>query len=161
LSYASWPRRAAAFVLDALPVAGLAALAFALLYLTRNRLCDGDPSSLDLGDRCGNGTTVIGQVGYLVAWLAVIGYGVWNFGYRQGRTGSSIGKSAVCLRVVDVASGEPIGFWRSAIRQLAHVLDLLSLSVGYLWPLWDSRNQTFADKLASTVCVYTGVSGTR
>jgi uncharacterized RDD family membrane protein YckC len=65
------------------------------------------------------------------------------------------------LRVVDAASGESIGFWRSVIRQLAHVTDVFSVGLGYLWPLWDAKNQTFADKLASTLCVRAEVSGTR
>jgi uncharacterized RDD family membrane protein YckC len=161
LAYAPWPRRVMAFLLDAVPVLVLAALAVILLYLTRIRRCDGDLSARDLGDQCGSSTSVLGQICFLVAWLAILGYGVWNFGYRQGRTGSSVGKSVLGLRVVDVASGEPIGFLRSVIRQFAHVLEPLSLGLGYLWPLWDSKNQTFADKLASTVCVRAEVSGTR
>ncbi|MDT5188603.1 MAG: hypothetical protein QOG79_6038 [Mycobacterium sp.] len=150
-----------AFLLDAVPVLVLAALAVILLYLTRIRRCDGDPSARDLGDQCASNTSPLGQICFLVAWLAILGYGVWNFGYRQGRTGSSVGKSVLGLRVVDATAGEPIGFLRSVIRQFAHVVDLLSLGLGYLWPLWDSKNQTFADKLASTVCVRADVSGTR
>jgi uncharacterized RDD family membrane protein YckC len=151
--YAPWPRRVLAFLLDAIPVVGLAALAVILLYLTRNRGCDGDPSVRDLGAQCASNTSPLGVICFVVAWLAIIGYGVWNFGYRQGRTGSSVGKAALRLWVIDAASGEPIGFQRSVIRQFAHVADTLSLGLGYLWPLWDSKRQTFADKLASTVCV--------
>ena len=151
--YAPWPRRVLAFLLDALPVVGLAAVAVVLLYLTRNRGCDGDPSVRDLGAQCASNTSPLGVICFVVAWLAIIGYGVWNFGYRQGRTGSSVGKTALRLWVIDVASGEPIGFQRSVIRQFAHVADTLSLGLGFLWPLWDSKRQTFADKLASTVCV--------
>jgi hypothetical protein len=33
----------------------------------------------------------------------------------------------------------------------------MTLGVGFLWPLWDRKRQTFADKLMSTV----SVSGTR
>lgn len=151
--YAPWPRRVLAFLLDALPVVGLAAVAVVLLYLTRNRGCDGDPSVRDLGAQCASNTSPLGVICFVVTWLAIIGYGVWNFGYRQGRTGSSVGKTALRLWVIDVASGEPIGFQRSVIRQFAHVADTLSLGLGFLWPLWDSKRQTFADKLASTVCV--------
>jgi uncharacterized RDD family membrane protein YckC len=151
--YAPWPRRVLAFLLDALPVVALAAVAVVLLYLTRNRGCDGDPSVRDLGAQCASNTTPSGVICFVVTWLAIIGYGVWNFGYRQGRTGSSVGKTALRLWVIDVASGEPIGFQRSVIRQFAHVADTLSLGLGFLWPLWDSKRQTFADKLASTVCV--------
>lgn len=151
----------AAFLLDALPIVGLAVLAVVLMYLTRNRVCDGDTSARDLGAQCASVVSPLGVIAFVVGWLAMVGFCVWNLGYRQGRTGSSIGKSAMGLRVVDVASGESIGFWRSVIRQLAHVADLLSVGLGYLWPLWDAKNQTFADKLASTVCVRAEVSGTR
>jgi uncharacterized RDD family membrane protein YckC len=150
----------AASALDALPIVGLAVLAVVLMYLTRNRLCDGDTSARDLGAQCASAVSPLGVIAFVAGWLAMLGYGLWNFGYRQGRTGASIGKSAMGLRVIDGASGEPIGFMRSVIRQLAHVVDLLSLGVGYLWPLWDAKKQTFADKLASTVCVPAELSGT-
>jgi uncharacterized RDD family membrane protein YckC len=140
-------------LLDALPVAVLAVLAVALMYGTRNRLCDGDVSARDLGAQCASNVSPWGVIGFVVAWLAVLGYGAWNFGYRQGKSGSSIGKSTLGLRVVDAESGAPIGFGRSLIRQLVHAADVISLGLGYLWPLWDSTRQTFADKLASTVVV--------
>jgi uncharacterized RDD family membrane protein YckC len=144
----------AATVVDGLPIAALAGLALVLMWLTRNRLCDGDPSVRDLGPQCGGaGVGLVGQLCFLVCWLAMIGYGIWNFGYRQGRSGSSLGKSALKLRIVSAATREPIGFWRSMIRQLAHVLDAISLGVGFLWPLWDRKHQTFADKLAATMSV--------
>jgi uncharacterized RDD family membrane protein YckC len=142
-----------ALVLDLLPVVGLAVLTFILMWVTRNRTCDGDTSALDLGAQCASGASPLGVICFVVGWVAMVGYGLWNFGFRQGRTGSSIGKTVLGLRVVGVDSGEPIGFWRSVIRQFAHVTDLFSLGVGYLWPLWDSRSQTFADKLVSTVSV--------
>ncbi|KAA0080611.1 RDD family protein [Mycolicibacterium sp. P9-64] len=158
--YAPWPRRVLAFLLDAVPVVVLAVLAVILVYVTRIRGCDGDPSALDLGAQCGSNVSPWGVILFVASWLAIIGYGVWNFGYRQGTTGSSIGKTALHLSVVDAASGEPIGFLRSMIRQFAHVVEPLTLGLGYLWPLWDSKRQTFADKLASTVCVRSEVSGT-
>jgi uncharacterized RDD family membrane protein YckC len=151
--YASWPRRVGAAVIDALPVVAAALVALALMWLTRNRACDGDPAVRDIGAQCATNVTTIGQLFFLLCWLATIGYAVWNLGRRQGTTGSSLGKSVLKIRVVGVRTGEPIGFWRSLVRQLAHVLDLFTLGLGYLWPLWDRRNQTFADKLSSTVCV--------
>ncbi len=151
----------AASLLDAVPIVGLAVLAVALMYLTRNRMCDGDTSARDLGAQCASVVSPLGVITFVAGWLAILGFCVWNLGYRQGRTGSSVGKAVMGLRVVDVAAGEPIGFWRSVIRQLAHITDVLSVGLGYLWPLWDAKNQTFADKLASTVCMRAEVSGTR
>ena len=62
-------------------------------------------------------------------------------------------------RVVDERTGQPIGFGRSVLRQLAHAVDAVICYVGFLFPLWDARRQTLADKLLKTVCV--PVSGTR
>ena len=41
----------------------------------------------------------------------------------------------------------------SFVRQLAHVFDSLVCYLGWLWPLWDPKNQTLADKVMSTVVV--------
>jgi hypothetical protein len=57
--------------------------------------------------------------------------------------------------VVDLHSREPIGAMKAVGRWLAHLLDWLSLGVGWLFPLWDGDRQTFADKVASSVCVRT------
>ena len=151
--YAWWPRRAVAFVVDAVPVLVLAAAAVGLMWLTRIRACDGDTSATDVGSQCGTGVSTVGRVCFVVMWLVALGYCAWNFGHRQGRTGSSLGKSLLSVKVVDAATRIPVGFWRSVLRQLAHVLDVLTLGVGYLWPLWDAKRQTFADKLLQTVCV--------
>ncbi len=147
-----------ATVLDWLPIVALTALAVALVWLTRNRLCDGDPSVRDLGSQCGDsGATTTGRWCFAACWVACLGYALWNFGLRQGRSGASIGKSLLRIRVVDATTRGPIGFWRAVIRQLTHAVNVATLGIGYLWPLWDRRGQTFADKLMSTV----SVSGTR
>ena len=39
------------------------------------------------------------------------------------------------------------------VRQLAHFVDSLVCYLGWLWPLWDRRNQTFADKIMNTVVI--------
>jgi uncharacterized RDD family membrane protein YckC len=54
---------------------------------------------------------------------------------------------------VKESTGQPVGFGFAFVRQLAHVLDSLPLYLGYLWPLWDDKRQTFADKVCSTVVV--------
>jgi hypothetical protein len=38
------------------------------------------------------------------------------------------------------------------LRDVAHLLDTAALFVGWLWPLWDGRNRTFADLLLRTEC---------
>ncbi|MDR3664188.1 MAG: RDD family protein [Mycobacterium sp.] len=151
MRYAPWWRRAAATVIDLLPLLVLTAAGAALVWFTRDRVCDTDTSAFDGGAQCGDGYSTLGYVSLAGTWLLMVGYLIWNFGYRQGRTGASLGKTVVRCRVVGQTSGAPIGFARSLLRQAVHLADLSV--VGYLWPLWDARKQTFADKAMETVCV--------
>ena len=95
---------------------------------------------------------VIGIV-YPAAALVGLAFLVWNSGYRQGRSGQSLGKRVLGTRLVGVRSGEPVGFALAFGRQVAHLLDGIPLGIGYLWPLWDEQRQTFADKVCSTLVV--------
>ena len=62
--------------------------------------------------------------------------------------GWSLGR-ALCGIAVLRRDGEAIGAWGLLLRDLAHLLDTVSV-VGWLWPLWDSRRRTFADILVRT-----------
>jgi Mce-associated membrane protein len=63
-------------------------------------------------------------------------------------TGWSLGRALFGIRVVR-SDGTAAGPWRLLLRDLAHLLDTISV-VGWLWPLWDSRRRTFADLLVRT-----------
>ena len=96
--------------------------------------------------------------GYLVLMLlSLVGFGfnLWNRTFRQGRTGQSIGKQLVGLRLLDERTMAPMGAGMSFVRELAHTLDGF-FYVGYLWPLWDDKRQTFADKVCRTVVAVDG-----
>jgi uncharacterized RDD family membrane protein YckC len=94
-------------------------------------------------------------IGLVYPGAAVVGlvFLLWNSGYRQGRSGQSLGKLALGTRLVGASTGEPVGFGRAVVRQVAHLLDGLTLGLGYLWPLWDEQHQTFADKICGTLVV--------
>jgi Mce-associated membrane protein len=64
-------------------------------------------------------------------------------------TGWSLGR-ALCGITVIGRDGEAPAPWRLLLRDLAHLLDTISLFVGWLWPLWDSRRRTFSDMLLRT-----------
>jgi uncharacterized RDD family membrane protein YckC len=76
-----------------------------------------------------------------------------NVGWAQGIKGSSLGKALLRCRLVSATSGRPVGFWVSLVRLALHAVDALPCLLGFVWPLFDRRRQTFADKLVSTVCV--------
>lgn len=93
-----------------------------------------------------------GALGFGAAFGAMVAFAWWNIFYRQGKTGYTIGKQVLGIRLVDAETGLPIGPVKSFLRQLAHILDSF-LFVGFLWPLWDGKRQTFADKICSTVVI--------
>jgi uncharacterized RDD family membrane protein YckC len=84
----------------------------------------------------------------VVGYLGVFGFVVWNSGYLQGKTGQSLGRRVARTKLVDADTAEPVGFARAIGRQLCHIGEF---GVGFLWPLWDPKRQTFADKIAATV----------
>ena len=59
------------------------------------------------------------------------------------------------FKVVSERTGQPIGFAMSLVRQLAHFWTRIICYIGYLFPLWDHKRQTLADKIMSTVCLPT------
>ena len=62
-----------------------------------------------------------------------------------------VGKSVLKIKVVSENSGQPIGFGLSIVRQLAHIVDAIICYIGFLFPLWDAKRQTLADKIMTTV----------
>lgn len=88
----------------------------------------------------------------LVSLVLAVVLVCWNVVYLQGTTGQTLGKMKVGISLVGDDDGHPIGTARCCCRQLAHSLDGV-FYLGYLWPIWDRKHQTFADKLCRTVVV--------
>jgi Mce-associated membrane protein len=65
-------------------------------------------------------------------------------------TGWSLGGALFGIRVVRRGNGADVGFGRLLARDFVHLLDTAALFIGWLWPLWDPRNRTFADLLLRT-----------
>ncbi len=51
------------------------------------------------------------------------------------------------------ANGQVIGGGMGIARYILHILDAIPCYLGFLWPLWDAKKQTFADKILKTVVV--------
>ena len=150
-AYTSWIHRVAAALIDAIPSAVILAIGYGIAFGTADNTCVND--TYGYGVYCSSSMSGLGVAILGLAWLASIAYWIWNWGYRQGTTGSSIGKSVLKFKVVSEATGQPIGFGMSIVRQLAHIIDSLICYIGYLFPLWDSKRQTLADKIMGTVCL--------
>jgi uncharacterized RDD family membrane protein YckC len=158
-TYTPWVVRVLAWVIDAIPYLVITVIGVGIEAGTRQTLCAATTTEYDIGPYCATGNTTFGLVVFLASLVIGLAYLVWNYGYRQGRTGSSIGKSVMSFKVVSELTGQPIGFGKSVVRQVAHVIDSLICSVGYLFPLWDAKRQTIADKITRTVCL--PISGRR
>ena len=149
--YASWGRRVAATLLDVLllvpgyvvVIIGSTVANGAIVQHPDNTVTVTDGANLALG------LALSGAAG-----LALFIFSIWNQIFRQGRRGASLGKQMMGILVISEETARPIGAALTFVRQIVHVLDSLSCYVGYLWPLWDPKKQTFADKIMKTAVLY-------
>lgn len=113
--------------------------------------------------------TGLGFVAILAGWLGFLAFATWNQVIRQGRTGQTIGKGLLRIKLTGknsaTAAGVSLTLLRQALNAIGWVLILLAFYAGtgflyfgalvclvnYVWPLWDKRRQTLADKVAGTL----------
>ena len=105
-----------------------------------------------LGAVLGTASDALGAIMVVAGNLGSFVFSIWNL-VLQGRTGQTIGKRTVGIRLVRLDGVAPPGAWFSIGRSIVHILDALPCYLGFLWPLWDKRRQTFADKILNTVVV--------
>jgi uncharacterized RDD family membrane protein YckC len=152
-SYTSWATRALASIIDNIPVIILVVIGYVIQMVTMEQTCAG--GEYGMPQYCVSQPSAIGNIVYYLALLAAFAFAIWNNGYKQGITGQSIGKSRMKFKVVSETTGQPIGFGMSVARMFAHIVDALPCYIGYLFPLWDAKRQTLADKIMTTVCLPT------
>jgi uncharacterized RDD family membrane protein YckC len=152
---ASWGLRVVSYIVDGIVGCAVAAVAFVAGILisghatTRTVITAGGVREHSFHASVSGAGAVVTVVGLLLT----VAVGAWNRWYLGGVTGRSVGKRVMKLRLIDVGTGQPIGPARAFARDVAHALDSLACYVGWLWPLWDARRQTFADKIISSVVV--------
>jgi uncharacterized RDD family membrane protein YckC len=89
-----------------------------------------------------------------VGWILGVLFGVfYEIYFHGGRTGQTIGKKMLGIRVVDFATGGPIGYGRAFLRLIGRYISGLVCYLGYLWMLWDKEKQCWHDKMANDVVV--------
>jgi uncharacterized RDD family membrane protein YckC len=125
VAYANWAQRVGAYLIDAVP-------AWILILI---------------------GVITRSLVVYLLFALASLAWVIYNRWIQAGRTGQSLGKRTLGLRLISENTGEPIGAGMAFARDICHLVDSIICYVGWLFPLWDAKRQTIADKILSTVVV--------
>src|SRR4051812_26436951 len=149
--YTSWIQRVGALIIDTIPVLLIYGIGFGIAFGISRITCETNSYGYRVG--CSSSGEAVEIAVLVIAWLLALAYTIWNWGYRQGTTGSSLGKSLLKFKVVSERTGQPIGFGTSIVRQITHVVDGIFCYIGYLFPLWDAKRQTLADKIMNTVCL--------
>jgi len=154
-AYTPWSTGALAFLVDWAPIWLVCLVPMIGLPITDGWDCF-DAMHGESVDFCTTPTADLWLYIQVLGLLPAAVYFFWNFCYRQGKTGQSIGKSLMKFKTISEKTWQPIGFWLSLVRQIAHYIDQLICYIGYLFPLWDDKRQTIADKIMSTICVPLG-----
>ena len=131
---ASWGQRVVAYLIDWVMSVGV----LIVLYIVAVIL--------------GQIASILGVLVLIVAWLVSLGIGFYLF-YLNGSTGQTPGKKVTGLKVVGEQTGQVIGGGAGIGRGLLHIVDAVICYVGFLFPLWDAKRQTIADKIIKTVVV--------
>ncbi|TWE11635.1 RDD family protein [Rudaeicoccus suwonensis] len=150
-SYASWGKRVLASIVDGLlfiPGWIVYAIGFAVGESGMHTTTDAYGNTMTTGTFNSGGVILI-----LIGLLYIAAVAIWNIIIRQGKTGQSVGKSTMHIRVVSEQTGQPQSIGMNFVRQIAHIVDSILCLIGYLWPLWDSKRQTFADKIMGTIVI--------
>ena len=72
------------------------------------------------------------------------------FTLLTGEGGQTLGKMLLGIRVQGM-DGSPVGYGRAFIRAFGYFVSIFFMTfLGFLWALWDRRNQAWHDKIAGT-----------
>jgi uncharacterized RDD family membrane protein YckC len=139
VTYASWGSRVGAYLIDTvillIPLAVILGVVFAI-----------DPEDSSAA------WAVLGLT-YLITVLLPFAYFTVLHGNERGQT---YGKRAVGIRVVSEQHGGSIGYGRAFGRYAITAVFgffFIPIVLDYLWPLWDSKNQSLHDKVVGSVVV--------
>jgi uncharacterized RDD family membrane protein YckC len=152
--FASWGARVGASLIDSLLVM-VGAIPYAIGFVMI--LANTPPPATDGGSTVAYSATttdptmvLAGTLLIFVGGLLMLGIWLWNRVFKMGRTGQSVGKGVMRQYLVSERTGNPIGAGMCFVRELCHYVDGI-LYLGYLWPIWDPKRQTFSDKIVGTV----------
>ncbi len=83
----------------------------------------------------------------IILFLAMIGFGVYNFIYLQGTTGQTIGKKQQGTSLLDNKTGQPVGMGMVLVRiLLGGVLGQLCW-LDYFWMFSGDKRQRLSDQI--------------
>lgn len=130
--YSDWITRVGALLIDRAPILGGLIVVWILEIIV--------------------GSTIFDLLLSLIFLAGAIGWEVYNR-WIMGGQGQSLGKKMLGIKLVSEETGQPIGTMNAFVRDLCHIVDGAICDIGFLFPLWDVKRQTIADKIMKTVVV--------
>lgn len=100
------------------------------------------------GGQMAIGGILIG-LGILLMW----GILIWNRIFKMGRTGQSVGKKAMGLKLINEQTGQPIGAAMALGREILSQIINQVFFLSNLWMLWDDKKQTLHDKIVNSTVI--------
>lgn len=88
------------------------------------------------------------------AGIGIVIGAIYNWYFWTQRDGQTPGKSLMGIRVIKT-TGEPMTAGDAIVRYIGYYISGAFFALGYIWALFDSDNQGWHDKLASTYVVKT------
>ncbi|MFD9894133.1 RDD family protein [Amycolatopsis sp. NPDC059027] len=128
---ANWGQRVGAFLIDLGPIIGIQLIGYLVMI----------------------GSITAGSILLGIGGLAGLGWTIYNRWIQGGNTGQSLGKRVLKIKLVKEDTAQPLGVGGAFLRDVCHFLDSAVCYLGFLWPLWDDKAQTFADKIVGSIVV--------
>ncbi len=151
--------RLGAFLLDSL-LYGLLSLAFVVpgvvMIVASFRDCEtvdriDGTTDIVCPDGSPEGGLIAGGIGVMLLGVLFVAF---LYVRAMGKTGQPWGARIIGVKVVRQGTGAPIGFGAALGRSLfANIFSSAILYLSYLWMLWDDQQQTWHDKVVSSVVV--------
>ena len=84
---------------------------------------------------------------YIALWLAIgLCIPILVTGVLRAVWGTSPGKRAMRMRIVDADTGQPMTVGQAALRTLGYLLIFATCGAGFLWVPFNQRKQTLHDR---------------
>lgn len=153
---ASIGQRLGALLIDSL----LLTILFLPLYLAMfSGFYNDIVESIRAADEVGSGEPLQPTFGInpgLIVLLQVVSFGVGflYYGLLVARTGQTLGRKLLGIKVVDATTGQLLPVSRAFVRYLVASLASAQIcGLGYFWAIWDQHHRTWHDMASSSTVI--------
>lgn len=77
---------------------------------------------------------------------------MYSIGFWVKRNGQTPGKQIMHIKIVQ-ENGKPLDWFTACIRYISQLVSYIVLGLGYIWILFDSKHQSWHDKIAHTLVI--------